>query len=83
MKIVYCTVPAMKSVFKVTEDCCFEQVVYEGPAIGVTAKNDSDGDILNSHDLICDICNPGLTIIPISRREYYSIMEEVNKKRRA
>jgi len=83
MKIVYCNVPSMKSVFKVTEDCCFEQVVYDGPAIGVTGRNDSDGNDLNSYDLICDICNPRLAIIPITKEEYYAVMDEINRKRRA
>lgn len=83
MKTFYCKVPSLQSAFKVNEDCCYEQVIYGGTVIGVTSKNDSPGDALNSHDLICDICNPKLKIIPISRQEYYSLVEDVNTRRKA
>ncbi len=65
----------------VTEDCCYEQVVYGGPEIGVTAKNDGEGDWLNSWDLLCYTCNQYLKIIPISEGFYYSKLRWVNQMR--
>lgn len=72
-KIRYFKVPEWKAVFKVTEDCCFEKVVYEGTVIGVTGKIDQDGDLLNSWDLLCYTCNPDLEILPIDEEQYQKL----------
>lgn len=72
-KISYFSVPEWKAVFKVTEDCCFEKVVYGGPIIGVAGKIDQDGDKLNSWDLLCYTCNPDLEILPIDEEEYQEL----------
>jgi hypothetical protein len=69
-------VPPMKPAFKVKEGCCYEQVIFEGK-VDITAKNEHIGDRLNSDDLICDICNPNMKIIPVSVQEYTTIRQNV------
>ena len=80
MKTFYREIPAIKSVFKVTENCCYEQVVYEGKIIGITAKNDDDLDMLNSWNLICEICDPNLLILEISKEDYENKKQLVGTK---
>lgn len=80
MKTIYREIPSMKSVFKVTENCCYEQVVYEGKIIGITSKNDNDLDKLNSWNLICDICDPNLFILQISKEDYENKKQLVESK---
>lgn len=72
----------MNSVFRVQEDCCFEQVVYSGPLKGVRAKNDEEEDDFNSYNLLCYTCNPGLKIYPIDS-ELYDIAKILVNQRRA
>lgn len=79
-KISYYSVPTWKAVFKVTADCCFEKVVYDGTEIGIGGKLDQEGDIINSWDLLCYSCNPKLTIIPISSSQYYQYRNDTIQK---
>jgi hypothetical protein len=79
--IRYFNAPDLKTAFKVNLGCCFERVVYQGPEIGVNAKNDQEGDLLNSEILWCEICDPELKLVPISKHEYYQFKEYVNKLR--
>jgi hypothetical protein len=79
-KVAYFMIPEWNSVYKATEDCCYEKVVYAGPEIGITAKNDQEGDPLNSWDLFC-YCNLNLDIIPINKKTYLSFYDNVNRKR--
>lgn len=79
--IKYFLVPKWYSMVKVTEDCCYEKLVFMGPRIGVTAKNDQPEDDINSWDLLCYSCNPDLVILPIEKRDYDSMLQMVNKMR--
>ena len=71
----------LKTVFKVNLGCCIERVVYEGAEIGVNAKNDHSWDEINSENLWCEICDPKLTLILISREEYENKLQMVNSMR--
>lgn len=83
MNVKYFLVPKWNSVVKVTGDCCYEKVVYIGPEIGVTAKNNEPEDLINSWDLLCYTCNPDLEIIPINRAMYDAKLRSVNERRAA
>jgi len=76
-------IPKQNAVYKVQEGCCYEKVVYDGPEIGVCAKNDQPEDDFNSSDLICYDCNSRIKIIPIDKAEYDYKLKEVNRKRSA
>jgi len=73
MNKLYFLVPAQKAAFEVTEDCCYEKVVYDGKVVGITGKIDSIGDSFNSWDLQCYDCNPKLEIIPIDAQKYFEL----------
>lgn len=75
--IRYFDVPQWGAVFKVQEDCCFEKVVYDGKILGVTEKNDEEGDFPNSYNLWCCNCNPGIKIIPISQQRFLEVKAKV------
>jgi len=77
----YFMVPQLNSVFKVTEDCCFEQVVYTGENVGVKGKIDMEGDYLNSYDFLCYSCNPNMKILPINEGLYFRLLKTVNELR--
>ncbi len=79
--VKYFLIPQWNSMVKVTEDCCYEKVVFMGPTIGVSAKNDELEDIINSWDLLCYDCNPDLEIRPIEKGDYDSMLNSVNKLR--
>jgi hypothetical protein len=79
--IQYFLVPIWNSAFKVTEDCCYEQVVFAGPHIGIKGKIDHVGDHLNSWDLLCYTCNVNLEVLPITQERYRTLVREVNDRR--
>lgn len=79
--VKYFLVPKWNSMVKVTEDCCYEKVVFSGSGIGVSAKNDEEEDVINSWDLLCYDCNPDLKIIPVDKRAYDTMLLAVNRMR--
>ena len=76
-KVRFFDVPQWGAVFKVQEDCCFEKVVYNGTIVGISAKNDQEGDFPNSWNLWCYNCNPGIKIIPISEHRFLEMRDKV------
>jgi hypothetical protein len=65
----YIQIPKRKSVFMVTEDCCYEEVSYDEKRLGITAKIDQEGDRLNSYDLICR-CDLKQVMVEITKEVY-------------
>lgn len=76
----YLHIPDLKSVFRATLDCCYEQVLYDGPEIGVLYRTDEPENGLNSGVLICR-CHPKLDILPIPETKYLEILNDVNQRR--
>lgn len=79
----YFVIPERNSVYKVTEDCCYEIVVFAGPNQDVAAKNDEQEDSFNSGNLLCYSCDPSINIIPTTREYYEWRKIQVNYSKKA
>lgn len=75
--------PAENAVYRVQEDCCFTRVVFGGEQIGVSAKNDQEGDPVNSWDLLCYDCDDSITLLPTTEEFYLNKLYLVNALRSA
>lgn len=76
----YRLVPEWNAVFKIKEDCCYDKVVFQGNEIGMVSTMDKENELIGI--LLCGICDPNLKILQLSEDEYYSILFEVNSRRK-
>ncbi|WP_276485771.1 hypothetical protein [Paraflavitalea pollutisoli] len=82
---LYFHVPSQQEVYEVTPDCCVVRVHYNEKDPLIQGRNDEEGSrLLNSYDLECYTCHPGLEIIPVSQEFYqqkYREAIELNERR--
>jgi len=79
-KFEYRHIPSLHSVYKVQEGHGYQQIVYEGPQIGVTGRLHSYNEEFEAA-LLC-YCHPSKDIVPISAATYQFYLEQVNDMRR-
>ncbi len=72
-------IPSLGSVFKVTEGCCYHQVIYDGKQIGDRYVMDEPGLPLNSAVLSC-YCDLDMEILPVSEEFYLAKLKDVNQR---
>ena len=68
MEKEYYLVPSMGSVFEVTPNCCFRQVIFDGAQTGIKYHRDDPTNDLNSWNLQSYTCGDNLTIIPVPKQ---------------
>jgi len=74
----YIKIPAINSVLRLQEGCCYLKVVYAGQEIGVIEKMDKAGEDIGPW--IC-MCDPRVEILQISEQEFCAVLNDVNRRR--
>jgi len=75
---IYRKIPALNSVLRIQENCCYVKVVYAGKEIGVIEKMDKGNEKIGPW--IC-MCDPRVEILQISEQEFYAVLNDVNRRR--
>lgn len=78
-KYYYRLVPEWHSAFKILEDCCYDQLIYEGEQIGLIGRFDKENVKIGM--LLC-MCQDTPEILDFTKEEFDALLKVVNARRR-
>ena len=73
--------PAACSVYQVQEDCCYTQVVFDGPKKGIYSRLDRENEQIGV--LLCCICDSQREILQVSKdfyQTYYEMVKQIDAR---
>jgi hypothetical protein len=74
----YRLVPEWNSAFRIQEDCCYDQLVYDGDQTGLVGKMDKKCEMIGL--LLC-MCYDTPKILDYCEAEFNTLLKKVNDAR--